>query len=266
MKMAFLVARACASVVGVAQLLMLSSTQVAIANSPGVSKPTDIPANYHADSLLTRWMEPRYPLDALRNRVTGEVTLEFDVTNSGSLRNVEIIESTPKGVFDASVMDSLKYWTVVPYQVSRCVQNFPRSQMQVRFVMRNGVPRVEASRPLPLPHPNAEQKHSTGPATDIVEKVGPPLKKKVRWLKRMNPIYPRLSAIGAPIFGDVVARILVGTSGDVESVDILFSSPFPEFGEAARSAILNWKADTSDAENPTERMHICQSLRFRPEE
>jgi TPR repeat protein len=50
---------------------------------------------------------PPYPEDALRRRMEGEVYVEFSVMPDGRSRIPRIIYAVPKGVFEASVRDSL---------------------------------------------------------------------------------------------------------------------------------------------------------------
>jgi protein TonB len=45
-------------------------------------------------------IEPKYPKDAWDNNIKGYVKLKFFVNTTGSTEKIEILESTPKGVFD----------------------------------------------------------------------------------------------------------------------------------------------------------------------
>jgi protein TonB len=45
-------------------------------------------------------IEPAYPMTALQRRVEGHCLVEYTVTATGSVRDVQVIESEPPGVFD----------------------------------------------------------------------------------------------------------------------------------------------------------------------
>lgn len=79
--------------------------------------PIDAPARTRAatvasaqtlpESALHRvtFVAPDYPQDALLNRQTGTVELEFTVTPEGTVTDIEVITSDPRGLFDhASIM------------------------------------------------------------------------------------------------------------------------------------------------------------------
>lgn len=55
---------------------------------------------------------PRYPRKALRRRLEGQVVVEFVVLADGQVKagSVKIIESTPAGVFEDTVLNSIKNW------------------------------------------------------------------------------------------------------------------------------------------------------------
>ena len=59
---------------------------------------------------FTKRVEPEYPQSAIDNQLEGYVTLKFDLTESGSTENIEIVQSFPQGVFDISAVEALKQW------------------------------------------------------------------------------------------------------------------------------------------------------------
>lgn len=50
---------------------------------------------------------PKYPAKALADKISGSVELEFTVTKKGEVVNLKVVDSTPAGVFDASVMKAM---------------------------------------------------------------------------------------------------------------------------------------------------------------
>jgi protein TonB len=76
--------------------------------------------------------EPVYPLVALRNRIEGWVEVDFTVTESGVVRDVEIVAAEPRGVFDAAASAAVGQWRFRP----RVVNGRPvpqRSSVTLRF-------------------------------------------------------------------------------------------------------------------------------------
>jgi protein TonB len=54
--------------------------------------------------------QPNYPRDALREGVSGEVTVAFTVNADGSVGGASIVSSTPHHVFDAAALEAIKKW------------------------------------------------------------------------------------------------------------------------------------------------------------
>jgi len=61
---------------------------------------------------------PQYPMQAKRRKIEGWVKLGFTVTASGTVKDVEVIESSPPGVFDRSAVRAVYKWTFRPQTVA----------------------------------------------------------------------------------------------------------------------------------------------------
>ena len=59
-------------------------------------------------------VEPRYPISAARNGISGHVVMEFDISEQGTPVNINIIESNPKAVFDMEAKNALQKWRYKP--------------------------------------------------------------------------------------------------------------------------------------------------------
>lgn len=59
-------------------------------------------------------IKPVYPYRAKRMRLEGKVDVRFLVREDGSVSNIEILGSTPSGVFDDSVRKALSAWRFTP--------------------------------------------------------------------------------------------------------------------------------------------------------
>jgi protein TonB len=68
-----------------------------------------------ASSLTrVRYVEPKFPRQALEQGTEGWVELEFTVGTDGTVGNVTVVRSEPAGVFDAAAATSLSRWRFRP--------------------------------------------------------------------------------------------------------------------------------------------------------
>lgn len=61
---------------------------------------------------------PKYPMRAQMRRIEGWVKVLFVITETGAVRDVEVIESQPAGVFDRAAVDAIEKWKFKPKEVS----------------------------------------------------------------------------------------------------------------------------------------------------
>ncbi|HEY6514765.1 MAG TPA: energy transducer TonB [Steroidobacteraceae bacterium] len=64
----------------------------------------------------TRYVPPEYPDRALSSRISGSVTVQYVVDKKGYTKDVQVIESVPKGVFDSAATDAIRRWRYRPAQ------------------------------------------------------------------------------------------------------------------------------------------------------
>ncbi|MGB5179484.1 MAG: energy transducer TonB [Gammaproteobacteria bacterium] len=57
---------------------------------------------------------PEYPYKAARRGIEGWVEVAFDVTGTGSVENVEVIDADPPGVFDMAATRAVMRWRFKP--------------------------------------------------------------------------------------------------------------------------------------------------------
>ena len=73
-----------------------------------------------------------YPREALRTRTRGWVELEFTITATGNVGDIQVIDAEPTGVFERAAVDALAAWRFRP----RIVNGQPvsqRSMITMRF-------------------------------------------------------------------------------------------------------------------------------------
>jgi TonB family protein len=85
-----------------------------------------------ASSLTrVRYVEPKYPRQALERGTEGWVDLEFTVGTDGTVGNVTVVRAEPAGVFDAAASASLSRWRFRPVMVDgRPVDQRARVRLQ----------------------------------------------------------------------------------------------------------------------------------------
>lgn len=80
---------------------------------------------------------PVYPPQAVKDRKTGFVTLQYDVNDNGVVRNLKILQSRPEGYFENSALTAVQKWrfmkgapyrnvtTTIRYQLTRDITPLP---------------------------------------------------------------------------------------------------------------------------------------------
>lgn len=75
---------------------------------------------------------PKYPAQAERDGIEGEVVVGFALTPEGRPRDLQVIESTPPGVFDDAAMDAVRGWRYE--QISAAdAERLPRASVRLTF-------------------------------------------------------------------------------------------------------------------------------------
>lgn len=90
------------------------------------------PATLSASLKAVKTEPPQYPQSALERRVTGSVLLSYTVDSKGNTRDVQVLQSTPAGVFDHAAMTAVKRWKYAPVVVNGAAVEVP-SRTLVRF-------------------------------------------------------------------------------------------------------------------------------------
>ncbi len=64
--------------------------------------------------VLKNKIKPEYPFAARQMKIEGFVKLEFIVTSEGKVKDIKIIESIPKNIFNKSALDAANQWRFNP--------------------------------------------------------------------------------------------------------------------------------------------------------
>jgi protein TonB len=71
-------------------------------------------AMFDGDLLPLQRIPPQYPRDAARGGITGWVQLEVLVNADGSVRSAKVLDSKPRGIFEASAVQAVMRWKFKP--------------------------------------------------------------------------------------------------------------------------------------------------------
>lgn len=85
------------------------------------------------DALALVRVLPHYPSRALQRGIEGWVLLEFSINTLGQPQSPRVVESQPKGVFDASAIAAVKRWKYRPMVQDGQAQNRTLIRQRIRF-------------------------------------------------------------------------------------------------------------------------------------
>ena len=89
-----------------AVLLSACATHTPESEAKRVGAPAREPSLI-CDELVTRLSVPPYPSSAFRQGMEGWVLLEFALDGTGAAKNIVVVSSSPKSVFERSALNGL---------------------------------------------------------------------------------------------------------------------------------------------------------------
>lgn len=90
------------------------------------------PATLAAGLKPVKTVPPEYPQGALAKGVSGSVMLSFTVDAKGNTNDVQVLQSTPAGVFDRAAVSAVRRWKYAPVMVNGAAVEVPTRTL-VRF-------------------------------------------------------------------------------------------------------------------------------------
>jgi periplasmic protein TonB len=90
------------------------------------------PATLAASLKPVKSVPPEYPQSALAKGVAGSVLLSFTVDAKGNTSDVQVLQSTPAGVFDRAAVSAVRRWKYAPVMVNGAPVEVPTRTL-VRF-------------------------------------------------------------------------------------------------------------------------------------
>ena len=159
-------------------------------------------------------VDAEYPTRAKKRGIEGSVTMEFTVTETGSVEDLVVIESDPPGVFDRAAIQAASKFKYRP-KVS------DGSPMRVEGVKHKIVFELEKAADL-----------ESGTAIQDTGQYLP--------LVKVSPKYPK-RALSRGIEGSVTLEFAVTEKGSVEDPVVVESDPPGIFDRAATDAVSMYK-------------------------
>ncbi len=87
---------------------------------------------------LVRRVNPEYPLESAENSICGHVVAAFTVTKKGTVKNIKIIESKPRRIFDKAAKNALKQYSYEPRVVNGKKVDAKGIKTKITFKLANG--------------------------------------------------------------------------------------------------------------------------------
>lgn len=94
--------------------LELPNLNLGVGAGPPVLGNIGIDRTAEGDIVPLVRINPQYPRDALMNQIEGFVTIEFTITETGTVRDPQVIESRPPRVFDREALRAILRWKFKP--------------------------------------------------------------------------------------------------------------------------------------------------------
>ncbi|MDP5149836.1 energy transducer TonB [Rheinheimera baltica] len=82
-------------------------------------------------------VEPRYPVDAARDGITGWVRLGFSIDESGAVTDISVLAAEPANVFNREATRALRRWKYQPQMVEGKPIKQHNMQVQLDFSLQN---------------------------------------------------------------------------------------------------------------------------------
>lgn len=81
-------------------------------------------------------VEPRYPVEAARQGISGWVRLNFSIDESGSVMDVSVVAAEPKNIFEREAIRALRRWKYQPQLVEGKAIKQTNLQVQLDFQLQ----------------------------------------------------------------------------------------------------------------------------------
>ncbi len=222
-------------------VLLLVSSLAAQSDSPAMGSAADTSDAPAAQSsvpdstrlVLTHMVEPVYPLEAMRQKLQGQVVIHLVVSTTGDVLSAEPVSGNP--IFTQAAVAAMKQWKFQPY-----IKN--GHPVQIGYKMPYDFAIADRVTDNPGVNPNSANGTMASLATNELSKStttrvsGDEAQKLL--LHRVAPVYPDI-ARQRMIQGTVVLKAIIAKDGRV--VDLKPLSGPKELYDSAVGAVQQWR-------------------------
>ncbi|MEZ8146712.1 energy transducer TonB [Enterovibrio norvegicus] len=94
---------------------------------------SDLEGSSNQQAMPMYRSEPSYPAKALRRRIEGYVVIRFTIDETGRPQDLEVVEASPKRVFERDAMRALKRWKYQPKRLDGKAIKQPNQTAKIEF-------------------------------------------------------------------------------------------------------------------------------------
>ena len=95
---------------GFSKTAVLTALALVIATTLMLQQPAQAGADKATQLTAVSWVEPRYPLEAAQQGITGYVQIQFDVDAKGNVQNAKVIKAVPEQTFEQEAVKAVSQW------------------------------------------------------------------------------------------------------------------------------------------------------------
>jgi protein TonB len=89
--------------------------QNAVAQTPAAEpQPQAAQTAVNTDAVMTKYVPPRFPTQAQRNRTEGWVIVGYTVDTEGNVTNATVVDAQPRHMFDREAINAVERWKFKP--------------------------------------------------------------------------------------------------------------------------------------------------------
>ena len=132
---------------GLSKSIVLSTMALVLATTLLVQQPVLAGSNNTQELAPVMRIEPRYPIQAAKQGITGFVRMTFDINKAGEVNNVQVVKSSPESVFDKEAIKALQQWR---YTATGAEHKAQLVQLDFELdVVASGIERISVMPPVP---------------------------------------------------------------------------------------------------------------------
>ena len=136
---------------GLSKTVVLGAMALVVTATLLVQQPVLAGSNKTQQLAPVVRIEPRYPVKAVEQGLTGFVRMTFDVTKDGTVANVTVVKSSPAGMFEQEAVKALQKW-----RYTATGSEHKSQQVQLDFELEVAKPDLERISVTPPPPKKAD--------------------------------------------------------------------------------------------------------------